>query len=330
MLTTERPAAGAPAAARPHPHLASLLAQARSRGNIAVAVAYPCDAASIEAAYAAAQADLIQPLLVGPRMRIEAAAAQAGLSIADFAIRDTADDPRAAAAHAVALCRDGEAAALMKGSLHSDDLLGAAVGREGGLRTGRRASHVFVMDVPGVDRSLLITDCVVNIAPSLADKQDIAQNAIDLAHALGITTPRMAILSAVETVNPAIPGTIDAAALCKMADRGQIRGAVLDGPLAFDNAISAESARNKGIESAVAGRPDVLLVPSLEAGNMIYKQLVYLAGAECAGLVLGMRVPIVLTSRSDSVASRIASCALAVLASPRREKTPTAATGRTA
>jgi phosphate acetyltransferase len=255
---------------------------------------------------------------VGPRGRIEEAAARAGVSIAGFAIHDTDDDPQAAAAKAVALCRDGEALALMKGSLHSDDLLGAAVGRDGGLRTGRRASHVFVMDVPSVDRPLLITDCVVNIAPDLAAKRDIAQNAIALAHALGIPIPRMAILSAVETVNPAIPGTIDAAALCKMADRGQIRGAVLDGPLAFDNAISAQSARNKGIESAVAGRPDVLLVPNLEAGNMIYKQLVYLAGAECAGLVLGMRVPIVLTSRSDSVASRIASCALAVLASPSR------------
>jgi phosphate acetyltransferase len=299
----------------PHLHLQSLIDRARSRGSIAVALAYPCDATSVEAAHAAAQADLIQPLLVGPRARIEAAAAQAGVSISGYTLHDTPDDPRAAAARAVALCRDGEAAALMKGALHSDDLLAAAVGREGGLRTGRRASHVFVMDVPGVERPLLITDCVVNIAPTLIDKRDIAQNAIDLAHALGIATPRVAILSAVETVNPAIPGTIDAAALCKMADRGQIRGAVLDGPLAFDNAISAQSAHNKGITSPVAGRPDVLLVPSLEAGNMVYKQLVYLAGADCAGLVLGMRVPIVLTSRSDSVASRVASCALAVLAS---------------
>ena len=219
-----------------------------------------------------------------------------------------------AAAQAAALCRDGRCNALMKGSLHSDELLGAALAREAGLRSERRVSHVFVLDVPTIARPLLITDCVVNIAPSLADKRDIAQNAIDLAHRLGIAQPRVAILSAVETVNPAIPGTIDAAALCKMADRGQIRGAVLDGPLAFDNAISAESAHNKGIASAVAGHPDVLLVPSLEAGNMIYKQLVYLAGAECAGVVLGTKVPIVLTSRSDSVASRIASCALAVLA----------------
>jgi phosphate acetyltransferase len=203
----------------------------------------------------------------------------------------------------------------MKGSLHSDELLGAAVGRDAGLRTGRRASHAFVMDLPALARPLLMTDCVVNIAPTLADKRDIAQNAIDLAIALGIAMPRVAILSAVEMVNPAIPGTIDAAALCKMAERGQIRGGLLDGPLAFDNAISVESARNKGIASPVAGRPDVLLVPNLEAGNMIYKELVYLANAECAGLVLGMHVPIVLTSRSDSVASRVASCALAVLVS---------------
>jgi phosphate acetyltransferase len=237
------------------------------------------------------------------------------VSIAGFAIQDTPDDPNVAARTAAALCRDGGAGALMKGSLHTDELLGAAVSRDAGLRTGRRASHVFVMDVPGLRRPLLMTDCVLNIAPALLDKRDIAQNAIDLAIALGIATPRVAILSAVETVNPAIPGTIDAAALCKMAERGQIRGGLLDGPLAFDNAISIESARNKGITSPVAGRPDVLLVPNLEAGNMVYKELVYLANAECAGLVLGMQVPIVLTSRSDSVASRVASCALAVLVS---------------
>jgi phosphate acetyltransferase len=305
-----------------HPHLAALVAQARARGPIAVAVAYPCDSASIEAAHAAAQAGLIEPVLVGPRTRIEAAAAKAGVSIASYALQDTFDDPNVAAKRAAHLCRDGRAAALMKGALHTDELLGAAVSRDAGLRSGRRASHVFVMDVPGLGRPLLMTDCVVNIAPTLMDKRDIAQNAIDFAVALGIEVPCVAILSAVETVNPAIPGTIEAAALCKMADRGQIRGGLVDGPLAFDNAISLESARNKGIVSPVAGRPDVLLVPSLEAGNMIYKELVYLAGAECAGLVLGMRVPIILTSRSDSVASRVASCALAVLTSsdsaPRR------------
>ncbi|MDB5730141.1 MAG: phosphate acetyltransferase [Variovorax sp.] len=312
------------APSRSHPHLHALIEQARAHGPIAVAVAYPCDAASIEAAHAAAEAGLIEPVLVGPRARIEAVAAQAGVSIAAYVVQDTADDPNEAATRAAQLCRDGRAAALMKGALHSDELLGAAIGRDAGLRSGRRASHVFVMDVPGLERPLLMTDCVVNITPTLLDKRDIAQNAIDLAIALGIATPRVAILSAVETVNPAIPGTIDAASLCKMADRGQIRNGLLDGPLAFDNAISAASARNKGIVSSVAGRPDVLLVPNLEAGNMIYKELVYLAGAECAGLVLGMRVPIVLTSRSDSVASRVASCALAVMMSrePAASRSP--------
>jgi phosphate acetyltransferase len=303
------------APATPRPHLQHLLDQAEAQGPIPVAVAYPCDAGSLQAAMQAAQAGLITPLLVGPEARIQAAAQAAGLDLAGASIHSTADDPRAAAAQAAALCGSGQARALMKGSLHSDELLGAAVAREAGLRGGRRASHVFVMDLPGYDRPLLMTDCVVNIFPTLMDKRDIAQNAIDLAHAIGIPRPRMAVLSAVETVNPAIPGTIDAAALCKMADRGQISGALLDGPLAYDNAISLRSAHHKGIVSDVAGQPDVLLVPSQEAGNKINKQLVYMADAECAGLVLGMRVPIVLTSRSDSVASRIASCALAVLVS---------------
>lgn len=303
------------APATPRPHLQHLLDQAKARGPIPVAVAYPCDAGSLQAAMQAAEAGLIKPLLVGPQQRIEAAARSAGLELSAAEIHSTADDSRVAAAQAAALCRDDRARALMKGSLHSDDLLGAAVAREAGLRGSRRASHVFIMDVPGYDRPLMMTDCVVNIFPTLMDKRDIAQNAIDLARAIGIARPRVAVLSAVETVNPAIPGTIDAAALCKMADRGQISGAILDGPLAYDNAISLRSAHHKGIVSDVAGQPDVLLVPSLEAGNMIYKQLVYMANAECAGLVLGMRVPIVLTSRSDSVASRIASCALAVLAS---------------
>jgi phosphate acetyltransferase len=205
----------------------------------------------------------------------------------------------------------------MKGSLHTDDLLGAAVSRDAGLRGGSRASHAFVMDVPGVDRPLLLADCVVNIEPGLMEKRDIVQNAIHLAHAIGIARPCVAILSAVENINPAIASTLDAAALCKMADRGQITGAILDGPLAYDNAVSAESARNKSIVSKVAGRPDILLLPNLEAGNMVYKQLVYMAGAECAGLVLGMRVPIILTSRSDSITARITSCALAVLVASR-------------
>lgn len=298
------------------PHLGALVELAlRKRGPLNLAVVYPCDRSSLTAARDAAVAGLVKPILVGPRGRIESVAVESGIDITGFDLHDTVDDPRIAAAQAAGLCRDGHAEALMKGSLHSDELLAAALAREAGLRTSRRTSHVFVLDVPDFNRPLLLTDCVVNIAPSLADKRDIAQNAIDFAHAMGIAKPHMAILSAMEHVNPAIPSTVDAAALCKMADRGQIVGAVLDGPLAFDNAISAESAVNKGITSAVAGHPDVLLVPTLEVGNMLYKQLVYMAGAECAGLVLGMRVPIVLTSRSDSIASRIASCALAVLAS---------------
>ncbi len=301
-----------------HPYLDALVSSARLRGAVPVAVAWPCDQASIQAAVLAQQAGLIEAMLVGPAARIRRAADEAGLDLHGCRIHETANDPRAAAAQAAALARDGSARALMKGSLHSDELLGAVVAREAGLRGTRRVSHSFVFDLPSVDRLLMLTDCVVNIAPDLAAKRDIVQNAIELAHALGIALPKVALLSAVETVNPAIPGTIDAAALCKMADRGQITGAVLDGPLAFDNAVSAASARNKGIASLVAGSPDILLVPSLEAGNMLYKQLVYLAGAECAGVVLGLRVPIVLASRSDSVASRVASCALAVLGCTRQ------------
>ncbi|MGE5337123.1 MAG: bifunctional enoyl-CoA hydratase/phosphate acetyltransferase [Gemmatimonadota bacterium] len=306
------------AAGTPRPHLDALVDAARARGAIPVAVAYPCDAASIEAALLAADAGLIEPVLVGPGERIRAEAGKSGLSLARCRVDETADDPRAAAVQAATLAREGVVHALMKGSLHSDELLGAVVAKDAALRTGRRASHVFVIDAPKVDRPLLFTDCVVNIAPDLMAKREIVQNAIDLAHALGIGRPKVAVLSAVETVNPAIPGTLDAAALSKMAERGQITGAIVDGPLAFDNAISAESARHKGIASPVAGAPDILLVPNLEAGNMIYKELVYLADAEVAGLVLGMKVPVILTSRSDSVRSRVASCALAVLAARRQ------------
>jgi phosphate acetyltransferase len=250
-----------------------LIDQARARGPVAVAVAYPCDSGSVQAAMQAAEAGLIRPLLVGPR---SVSKPRLALPVWTVCRRDPLHGgrPRIAAAQAAALCRDGQARSLMKGSLHSDDLLGAAVAREAGLRGSRRASHVFIMDIPGYDRPLLMTDCVVNIFPSLMEKRDIAQNAVDLAHAIGIVQPRVALLSAVETVNPAIPGTIDAAALCKMADRGQITGGIFDGPLAYDNAISLHSAHNKGIVSDVAGRPDILLAPNLEAGNMIYKQLV--------------------------------------------------------
>ena len=317
--TADRPAASAPAAARrpsdtPRPHLRRLIEQASARGPMPTAVAYPCSVPSLEAVVQAASSRLIEPILVGPAARLRALAEGAGLDLGACRFIDSADDARAAAAHAAALCRDGQARALMKGSLHSDELLAAALSRDARLRTDRRASHVFVLDVPGVERPLLITDCVVNIEPALMDKRDIVQNAIDLAHALDIPRPKVAILSAVETVNPAIASTLDAAALCKMADRAQIHGAVLDGPLAFDLAMSAESARIKGIASPVAGSPDVLLVPGLEAGNIVYKQCVHLAGADCAGVVLGLQVPVVLTSRADSVASRVASCALAVLA----------------
>lgn len=296
-----------------HPHLKSLVDAANALGPLRVAIAYPCDAASLGAAIEAARSGLIVPILVGPRARMDATAQQGGLDLTGCEVVDSADNPRVAAALAVALCRDGMAAALMKGSLHTDELLGAAVAREAGLRGSSRASHAFVLDVPGVARPLVLTDCVVNIEPGLMEKRDIAQNAIHFAQAIGIDLPRLAVLSAVENINPAIASTLDAAALCKMADRGQITGAMLDGPLAYDNAISSVSAVNKGIVSDVAGRPDILLLPNLEAGNMIYKQLVYMAGAECAGLVLGMKVPIILTSRSDSITARITSCALAVL-----------------
>ena len=304
----------APNAAPTHPHLRALVALAMDAGPVRVAVAYACDAASLRAVAEATEAGLMCPVLVGPRRRMQAAAEHAGLAWPMGEMVDAPDDARAAAAMAVMQCREGKADALMKGSLHTDELLGAAVSREAGLRGRTRASHAFVMDIPGAPRPLVLSDCVVNIAPGLPEKRDILQNAIDLAQALGVAHPRAAILSAVETVNPAMPSTLDAAALCKMAERGQITGATVDGPLAYDNAVSAASAANKGIVSAVAGRADIMLLPNLEAGNMLYKQLVYVAGAECAGLVLGLRVPVVLTSRSDSVASRVASCALAALA----------------
>lgn len=313
FVSTVVAASDAATTAPHHPHLEQLLVTARAKGPISVAIAYPCDTTSLQSAMDAAASGLIDPILVGPAKRISEIATHAGLSISAVRVIDTPDDARIAAAQAAALCRDGQAQALMKGSLHTDELLGAAVSKEAGLRGSTRASHAFVLDIPNFGRPLLITDCVVNISPTLMDKRDIAQNAIDLAHSIGIKKPRVAVLSAVETVNPAIPGTIDAAALCKMADRGQIQGAIFDGPLAYDNAISTQSAHNKGIVSEVAGQPDILLVPNLEAGNMVYKQLIYMAGAECAGVVLGMKVPIILTSRSDSIHSRIASCALAAL-----------------
>jgi phosphate acetyltransferase len=276
-------------------------------------VAYPLSAAALEAAFEAKRRTLIVPVLVGPGQAIAALARQSAIDLGGVEIHETPDDPVSAARASVSLCRDKRADLIMKGSLHTDELLGAVVAKEGGLRTGRRISHAFYFDVPGRAKPLLMADCVVNIQPDLMVKRDIIQNAVDLAHALGTAKPLVAILSAVETVNPAIPGTIEAAALSKMADRGQITGAVVDGPLAFDNAISADAAKTKGIVSPVAGQPDILITPNLEAGNMLYKELVYLGKAECAGVILGTKVPIVLTSRADSALCRVASCALAVI-----------------
>ncbi|NHN77058.1 phosphate acetyltransferase [Azotobacter chroococcum] len=307
-----------------HEKYRRLIDYCRSLSPMPTAVAWPCDQSSLQGVVDAAKNGLIAPTLIGPREQIEALAAQHGIDIGGLPIED-APYSQAAAARAVALVREGKAEALMKGSLHTDELMGAVVKRETGLRTARRVSHCFVMDVPGHADTLIITDAAVNIAPTLAEKMDITQNAIDLAHALLQVSPekkevRVAILSAMETVNPAVPSTVEAAALCKMADRRQITGAILDGPLALDNAISLEAAQIKKIDSPVAGRANVLVVPDLEAGNMLAKSLSFLAGADAAGIVLGARVPIILTSRADSLTTRLASCAVAALvAKARRE-----------
>lgn len=283
------------------------------------AVVHPCDRSSLEGAVEAARMGLIAPILVGPRARIEEVARASAIDISQYPVVD-APHSHAAAAAAVTLVREGKAEAIMKGSLHTDELMGAVVKGDSGLRTARRISHCFVMDVPGHEDALIITDAAVNIAPTLEEKADILQNAIDLAHALQVSEVRVAILSAMETVNPKVPSTVDAAALCKMVDRHQITGAVVDGPLALDNAINLDAARIKKIDSPVAGRANVLLVPDLDAGNMLAKSLTFLAGADAAGIVLGARVPIILTSRADAVMTRLASCAVAALvAKARRE-----------
>jgi len=276
------------------------------------AIVHPCDRDSLLGPVEAAEKGIIQPVLVGPEDRIRSIARAEGIDISRYRIVPVPHS-HAAAAKAVELARTGEVDALMKGSLHTDELMGAVVKSETGLRTGRRISHAFIMDVPAYPRPILITDAAINIFPNLEDKAGIVQNAIDLAHVLGVERPKVAILSAVETINPKLSSTLDAAALCKMADRGQITGAILDGPLAFDNAVSLAAAQTKGISSPVAGQADILLVPDLEAGNMLAKQLSYLAGAESAGIVLGTRVPIVLTSRADSVRTRLASTAVMAL-----------------
>jgi len=288
-----------------------LLALCSGLAPATTAVAHPCEASALTGALDAARLKLIVPILVGPAARIAAVAREAGLALDGVRIVDVPHS-HAAAARAVELVRAGEAEVLMKGSLHTDELMSAVVAKEVGLRTGRRISHVFLMDVPTYPKVLIITDGAINIAPTLEDKVDIVQNAIDLARSLDVALPKVAILSAVETVTSKIPSTIDAAALCKMAERGQITGGLLDGPLAFDNAISREAARTKGIRSEVAGDPDILLAPDLEAGNILAKQLSFLANADSAGLVLGARVPIILTSRADSVRSRTASCGVAL------------------
>ena len=297
----------------------SLLERCRSLEAVPTAVAHPCEETALAGAIEAAANGLITPILVGPAAKIQEIAKKSGIDLGKTRIVD-APHSHAAAAKAVELVRKGEAELLMKGSLHTDELLSAVVARETGLRTGRRISHVFIMDVPTYHKVLIVTDAAINIAPTLDDKMHICQNAIDLASTLGVAKPKVAILAAVETVNSKMQATLDAAALCKMAERKQITGGMLDGPLAFDNAISKDAARVKGIQSEVAGDPDILLVPDLEAGNMLAKQLSFLANADSAGLVLGARVPIILTSRADSVRSRIASCGVAMLAAHARRQ----------
>jgi len=311
-MTDAAPTTASLQAGRKHEKYERLVAVARSLPRLRVAVAHPCDGASLSAVFEAAGMGLVAPVLVGPESRMRSAAKELGRDLDDFHVVE-APDSQAAAETAVALVRSGEAEALMKGSLHTDELMAAVVRRDGGLRTARRISHCFVMDVPGHETALIITDAAVNIAPTLEDKVHIVQNAIDLAHALRFEGVRVAILSAMETVNPKVPSTIEAAALCKMADRGQITGGVLDGPLALDNAVDFGAAKIKKIRSPVAGQANVLVVPDLEAGNMLAKSLTFLADADAAGIVLGARVPIILTSRADSTITRLASCAVASL-----------------
>ena len=311
-------------AGRTHDKYEQLVRSAQRLPPATTAIAHPCDDVSLESAVEAAKLNLIVPILVGPSARINEVAAHAELDISRFEIVDAAHS-HDSAAKAVELVRQGRAETLMKGSLHTDELMGAVVTREAGLRTARRISHCFVMDVPDYPSALMITDAAVNIAPTLKDKVHIVQNAIDLAHAMGVEDVRVAILSAMETVNPDVPSTVEAAALCKMADRGQITGALVDGPLALDNAISLVAAEIKKISSPVAGRANVLVVPDLEAGNMLAKSLSFLAGGDAAGIVLGARVPVILTSRADVLLTRLASCAVALMLAASRRANPASA-----
>jgi phosphate acetyltransferase len=305
---------------RRHAKYERLIETARALEKAPTSVAYPCDESSLRGAVEAQHTGLLTAILVGPKARIHEVARRAKIDISGIELLETEDSEAAAAAAAVRLASEGRAQMLMKGSLHTDQIMGAVVKREAGLRTSRRVSHCFVMDVPAIDRVVIITDAAINIFPTLEDKVDIVQNAIDLCHALGREKPLVAILSAMETVNPKVPSTIEAAALCKMAERGQITGAILDGPLALDNAIDLVAARIKKIDSPVAGKADVLVVPDLEAGNMLAKSLTFMADADAAGIVLGARVPVILTSRADSVTTRLASCAVAALVAHARRR----------
>jgi len=298
------------------PKLDALEAAARSKGRLSVAVAYPCSPDSLAAALAARDAGVIEPVLVGPRKRIEATANALQASVAGLRLVETEDDPIASSRKAVAVAGAGEAKAIMKGSQHTDELMGAVVARDANMRTAKRMSHVFWFDLPAYHKPLMVTDAVVNIAPALKDKVSILENAIAFAHAIKVPNPKIALLSAVEYVNPNIASSVDAGELVKMGKNGQFDGAIVDGPFGFDNAISAASAATKGITSPVAGDPDILMVPNLDVGNILYKSFIYIGGGECAGVILGARVPVILTSRSDSRRARIASCALAQLSLP--------------
>jgi len=295
------------------PKLDALEAAARSKGRLSVAVAYPCSPDSLAAALAAYEAGVIDPVLVGPRSRIEATASALQASVRELRVVETDDDPIAASRKAVAIAGAGEAKAIMKGSQHTDELMGAVVAREANMRMAKRMSHVFWFDLPAYHKPLMVTDAVVNIAPSLSDKAIILENVVRFSHAIGTRDPKIALLSAVEFVNPAIASSVDAGELVKMGKNGHFKGAIVGGPFGFDNAISKTSATTKGITSPVAGDPDILMVPNLDVGNILYKSFIYVGGGECAGVILGARVPVILTSRSDSRRARIASCALAQL-----------------
>ena len=327
LLAAQAPLAAQALASGSHAHYEALMRACRSLPPLRTAIVHPCDENSLGGALSAAAEGIIVPILIGPARRIAAVAQASKLDLRACEVLDVPHS-HAAADKAVEIVRAARAEAIMKGSLHTDELMSAALRKENGLRTGRRVSHVFILDVPSYPKPLFLTDAVVNIAPDLEQKADIVQNAIDLARSLNVACPKVAILSAVETVSSKIPSTIDAAALCKMADRGQIVGGLLDGPLALDNAISRDAAQIKHIDSPVAGDPDVLVVPNMEAGNLLAKELIFMSGSDAAGIVLGASVPIMLTSRADSIRARTASCAVACLYARSRSTPRALATDR--